>query len=207
MTDYNERLMQIALTQRGNLFDFLRYSSVPNVSYGLLHHGEADLICMSKSHVFHEVEIKVRKSDIRADFKKRYRHDSVHIKYAWFAVPENLEEFALSILPSRFGLVVVFEKTNRFSETKLFTRIVRRPKKNEKWAASPSNETIIKFLRLGVLRMWSESLYTDTLRKAYHKLVEENKVLCQKISQVDSMEQSTLNTESTHTQEDQWTGE
>jgi hypothetical protein len=201
--------MQVALTQRGNLFDFLRYSSVPNVSYGLLHHGEADLICMSKSHVFHEVEIKVRKSDIKSDFKKRYQHDSIHIKYAWFAVPAALEDFALSVIPSHFGLVVVYEVTNKWSESKLLTRVVRRPKKNHKWKAPPSVDTIIKFLRLGVLRMWSESLYTDTLRKSYFKIAEENKVLCQKLTQIqiDSMTQSTRNTESTHIQENQSTGE
>ena len=52
---------------------------VPNVSWGFFNH-ECDLISISKSGFATEYEIKVSKSDLKADKKKKHTHDDNKIK-------------------------------------------------------------------------------------------------------------------------------
>ena len=109
---WTERNMQDALTARGNLFDWTRYAVIPNVTaFSVFEHGEADLLCLSKSNTLHEVEIKVSASDLMADSKKGpYAHHNRLVSYVWFAVPESLIPVALSNLDERFGIVAVHHK-------------------------------------------------------------------------------------------------
>lgn len=152
--DWTEEKMQNALTRRGNLFDFTVYAVVPNVSYAVLGHGEADLLCLSKSNTFHEVEIKVSKSDMKADLKKHRGHENSMVAYTWFAVPDVLEDDALEIVPSRYGLVVVESDPHRF--TCYRTRVVRKATKYTGFGArKPTDAEVLRFLRTGVIRMWS----------------------------------------------------
>jgi len=61
-----ERQMQVWLHQL--MLKKSRHSILPNVSmYG----WEADLVCMTKADYMHELEIKISRSDFKADFKKR----------------------------------------------------------------------------------------------------------------------------------------
>lgn len=155
MTEWTERRIQNALTERNNVFDFTRYASVPNVAWSLLSHGEADLVCLSKSRVFHEVEIKVTKSDLRADRKKFRAHENAIIAYTWFAVPPFLEAFALEQLEERYGLIVV-KPWPEPNTDRHFTHIVRRPTKyTGPGARKPTEREIERFYRAGIIRMWS----------------------------------------------------
>jgi hypothetical protein len=145
------------------------------VSYGLLIRGEADLICVTKAGVFHEVEIKVSRSDLRADLRKRRAHEDPLISFVWFAVPEELEKDALELLHERFGIVAVCEQPKRPGLT--WTKVVRRPKKSEHCKGKPSPDTIIKLLRLGVMRMWTRGICQDNLQRQIRELYLENRQL------------------------------
>lgn len=158
---WTEERMQNALVERGNLFDFTRYAVVPNVSYAVLQRGEADLLCLSKSGTFHEVEIKVSRTDLRADAKKRFGHQNSMVSYTWFAVPVELEPDAIEIVPKRYGIVVV-DRPHALSPKAWLrdrneTRVVRPAKRFlMPGARKPTDAEIIKFLRTGVIRMWSK---------------------------------------------------
>jgi len=152
---WSEQLMQFVLTGRDRLFDFTRYSVVPNVSWGLLNY-EADLLCLSKVGVFHEIEIKISKADMVADNKKRHSHNDPLVGRLWFAVPSHLIDKVLPMVPEYAGLVGV--KCVQYSDGKVFrTNVVRRPRPKLRNISyrKPTDREIIKFLRLGVLRMWS----------------------------------------------------
>jgi len=150
--NHTEQSIQDALTAQGALFCFRKYASVPNVSWGLwsaLGH-ETDLLCLSKSGCFHEVEIKISKSDLRADVKKRHRllgREPPAVRYRWFAVPQALAAVALSEVEKKFGVVEVSDDGK--------AKVLRRPKPNTK-ASKPTDAQIMQFLRLGVMRMWSK---------------------------------------------------
>jgi len=67
---------------------------------------ECDLLCLSKSGYATEVELKISRSDLLADKKKKHQHKSAKIKYLYFAVPYYLKETALECIPERAGLYV-----------------------------------------------------------------------------------------------------
>lgn len=157
---WTEKSMQFALTAKGNLFDWSRYAVIPNVmAFSVFEHGEADLLCLSKSNTLHEVEIKVSASDILAERKKGpHAHQNVLVSHVWFAVPEKLVPFAASNIDERFGIVAVYHKV--YSAKKLFsrmhTKVIRKPRKNTMpHHRKPNSDEVIRLLRTGVNRMWS----------------------------------------------------
>lgn len=161
---WTEQRMQCALTSFGCLFYFRRYVVVPNVSWGIPGiNGEVDLLCMSASRVLHEVEIKISRADIRADARKRHAHMHECVAYSWFAVPDELAEYALETVPDRFGVIAVrhcpehrqkaFGDVERLIPARYFTTVKRRPKKRQ--AHKISEKTERKLLQLGVMKMWS----------------------------------------------------
>lgn len=88
---------------------------VPNVSWGLGFEHELDLAVVSKARYLKEIEIKVSLADLKADMNKKCWHvdKENRIKELWFAVPEELQEQALSILPETVGIYVVKGKKVR----------------------------------------------------------------------------------------------
>ena len=78
---------------------------VPNVSWGLLNY-EADVVSVTPSGYATEVEIKVSKADLLADFKKGHSHDSKLFKYLYYAVPEEMQDYALERIWEKAGLLV-----------------------------------------------------------------------------------------------------
>jgi hypothetical protein len=173
VTKHTELSMQMSLTRPGQLFDFVRYSVVPNVSYGILLAGEADLICVSKAGVFHEVEIKVSVSDLKRDALKRHGHEDRLISFTWFAVPQELETVAETSLPTRYGIVSVRTVVDSRGE-RTVTHVVRKPKRNPSCTKKPTVEIINKLLRLGVIRMWSRGVTQESLLGQIRELATEN---------------------------------
>lgn len=147
---WSESAMQIALTRRGNLFDFTRYTSVPNVSYALLYSGEADLVCMSRGNVFHEVEIKISVADMKNEGKKYRSMYQNYIAYKWIAAPAEIVEYAseLECIPKTWGIVSVSYDRGYFK-----TKKIRNPKRQNTEKVPESK--IAAFYRTGVMRMWS----------------------------------------------------
>lgn len=83
---------------------------VPNVSWGLGLHHEADLVAVSSAGYAKEIEIKVTRQDLKADLKKRHDHpDRGVFKQLFFAVPAFLVEDAKTWAPAKAGIIGVDE--------------------------------------------------------------------------------------------------
>lgn len=157
--------IEIALANR---FEYYRNVIVPNVSYGL-HIHECDLLILSKNNYATEIEIKISKSDLRADSKKKHGHYSNKIKRLFFAVPENLKEDALKLIPERAGLFLV--KDNNYVE------LIKNAKINKN-ARPLSNKEIIKLYQLASMRIWPLKTVVNNQCKNRKLLKETLKSVC-----------------------------
>lgn len=101
-------------------FNFRQDLMVPNVSNQMeLVPFEVDMLVLRKSDLAYGFEIKTSKSDLRADFKKP-QHTTIEktgvgrwfgkFKYFYYAVPEDLKQLALELIPSFCGLMVFDKK-------------------------------------------------------------------------------------------------
>lgn len=112
--------MEIALMEECNIrqnlvipnvsFGMVRYlnDDIKNREYDLLH--ECDILKVTPSGFATEYEIKVSKSDFKADMKKKHSHNSKFIKQLFYAVPYEMLDFAKENLPPDAGLVYVENK-------------------------------------------------------------------------------------------------
>ena len=120
---------------------------VPNVYWGLGFSHELDMLVCTKRGYCTEVEIKVSKSDILADKKKRHGHNDERIKYLYFAVPKELEDYALLHIPEHAGLISIEEKYGRLVAEK-----VKKAKARTR-AIKLTDLEINKLLHLGCMRL------------------------------------------------------
>lgn len=140
-----------------NLFGIRKNIIVPNVSWGAGLH-ECDLLILKGSGYAVEVEIKVSKSDLKKDLQKQHAHQSQKLKELYFAIPENLLQAALEILPPRTGIITCKVYEGSYYPDKVFASIHRKATKNKdclKW----TEQEIYNVSRLGCMRIW-------TLKKA-----------------------------------------
>ena len=121
-----------------------KYVIVPNVSWGMFPY-EMDLCALNhRSRYATEIEIKISRADLKRDSLKRHQHDSVAIRWLWFAMPEKLrgyEEFVME----RAGIFYV-SKDGKVS-------IFRHPKQNKesgKW----DDDMAYTLAGLGTMRYW-----------------------------------------------------
>jgi len=133
-------------------FNFLKCIVVPNVYWGMVNH-ECDLLALTKSDTAHEIEIKVSKSDLKADSKKRHSHPGGKlIKCLWFAGPETLEDAFIEYAPDKAGIILVYED---YAERRgMCYRIARQSKPNP-MARHWTLEERAKLARLGAMRYWT----------------------------------------------------
>jgi len=124
--------------------DICTNTIVPNISWGLGIH-ECDLMVVSSAGYVTEIEIKVSKSDLLAESKKKHSHDDPRIKNFYFAVPSDLADFALEHIPERAGLIIVSKDGQ--------VRTMKSPVHNHK-AEKLTPEEHLKVARLGSMRMW-----------------------------------------------------
>lgn len=136
--------MEIALMQ---FFNIRKHLIVPNVSWGLMNH-ECDLLILRKTGYAIEVEIKVSKSDLLAEEKKKHDHWSPKIKELYFAVPYYMKEFALENIPNIAGLVIVGSERNKH-----YPVVVERTPISNNDARPFSEIERYKLARLGTLRI------------------------------------------------------
>lgn len=78
----------------------------------------SDFMVIDKSNAMHDIEIKVSKQDLLADFKKRkhLRYELCNSywtpNYFYFAVPEHLLEYALAkCADKKYGVMLIKEST------------------------------------------------------------------------------------------------
>jgi len=148
------------------LYDIRQHIIVPNVSNQMaLVPFETDMLVLTQSGYATGFEIKVSKSDLLADLKKKQYtkfkdkengsllqelYYAKKFKYFYCAVPKNLQEAALSIIPDFVGLYVY----ENFEYPKLPTfKCVKEAKKlkTESW----SEKDKIEVMRLGCMRIYS----------------------------------------------------
>jgi hypothetical protein len=123
---------------------------------------ECDLLMLSKAGYATEVEIKVSKSDLIADKKKRHGHRDYknRIKYLYFAIPEKLKD-DIDHIPERAGIIVVREGTalrynseagKRIPTDYVTCDIIRKPETMSTYKFTDSER--YQLARLGALRIW-----------------------------------------------------
>ncbi len=122
-------------------FNFTRNVIVPN--YYIQCGYECDLVIMSKAGYVTEVEIKVSKSDLVADLKKKHGHESRKIKYLYFAMPDYLEG-CIELIPERAGVLLIDQRG--------MVSLVRSPIENKCCCKLNENERD-DLLRCGVMRI------------------------------------------------------
>lgn len=117
---------------------------VPNVSWGLGLHHEADILVLDNKGRFTEIEIKVSASDLRRDFKKSHGHKSRFISRLVYAVPMELVSLCKELAPTNTGII----KVEAGAAT--WVRTGRHDKSRER----PDSKTVHNFMRLGCMRIW-----------------------------------------------------
>jgi len=116
---------------------------VPNISWGLFIH-ECDLLIITKNNYAYEVEIKVSKSDLIKDQKKKHSHNNEKIKKPYFAIPDYLLKYQEHI-PEQAGIITVAE--NGHCEK------VREAKVRNEYKFT--DEEKFNVARLGTMRIWN----------------------------------------------------
>lgn len=161
--------MEVAVAK---LIGWRQHTIVPNVSWGLGLRHEADMLVLDKSNRLTEVEIKISKSDLKADLSKRHGHASSIISRLVYAVPDDLVEIASQILPNSVGIISV-RWDGYIGAFK--AKWVRNCKHNK--TRRPDDKQIIKMAQLGCMRIWSlkERLIESKYAKARIGISPENR--------------------------------
>lgn len=142
--------MQLAVVK---LIDFRKHPIIPNVSYGFFGmHYESDLIVIDNNKIT-EIEIKISLQDLKADFlKTKHQNPFKLIHRLIYAIPYELLEKALPIIPKNYGIILVktLQRNNLTYYKASYYRIVR-------FNNNPSieNKHVIKLLELAAMRIWN----------------------------------------------------
>ncbi len=125
-------------------FDPRRNLIVPNVYYGMGLNYECDIFVLTKVGYAYEIEIKISRSDLRADMKKRHAHGSKTIRRLYFAIPERLR-LSDELIPKRAGILIV----NRRGSVEKF-----REAGINQFAQKLNEKERLKLAELGTMRIW-----------------------------------------------------
>jgi len=139
-------------------YEFKTCLVVPNVSWSFFTH-ECDLIALTKSNYCSEIEIKISKSDLKADLKKPHKHidgrgyKENKIKYLWFAIPEHMK-YCVDLIPEHAGIIIVMDLKIKFLGGKSchMCRRIRNPKQQSSYKFSEKER--IKLLEVMSYRIW-----------------------------------------------------
>jgi hypothetical protein len=131
-----------------------KYIIVPNISWGFAWMHECDMFIVSKAGVATEVEIKISRSDLLADFKKGHDHKdrAGRITYFYYAMPETLYEKCKDLIPPEAGILTCGRGT--WDNATAYIREKRKPAKR-KGARSLTPEEQLKIAWLGTMRIFS----------------------------------------------------
>jgi len=101
--------LEVALS---GYLDFRRNLIVPNVTYiKSVLEFEVDLLCVTNAGYASGYELKVSRSDLRADFKKSRHKAGGHwnpyrsLKHFYYVVRREDEDIALDLVPEKFGVI------------------------------------------------------------------------------------------------------
>jgi hypothetical protein len=127
---------------------------VPNISWGFAWMHECDMFIVSKAGIATEVEIKISKADLLADFKKGHDHKdrAGRITYFYYAMPKDLYEKVKDLIPNDAGILTCSRAD--WDESRIFVREERKPeKRNNTRKLTPEEQ--LKIAWLGTMRIWS----------------------------------------------------
>ncbi len=125
-------------------FNYERNLIIPNLSWGVGMNHECDLLVITKTGYATEIEIKVTAADLKADKKKRHKHNSPKIKNLYFCIPWYLIKHYGQI-PKHAGILIL-------KEDGYITEARKAPKLNN---YKFSGTEIFELARMCNLRMWS----------------------------------------------------
>lgn len=138
--------------------NYRRNVIVPNVSWGMGFQHECDMIVMDVKKRLTEVEIKVTKSDLMADFKKPHGHRSAIIGRLIYAVPTKLLETAKEVIPGDAGLIEAY--VSRAGRLKArWIRVVKHKKCREL-----RESEVHTLYRLAAIRTWTLKKHLNNLQ-------------------------------------------
>lgn len=122
---------------------------VPNcyINYGTSADHECDLIIIKRSGYAEEIEIKMSKSDLKADFKKKHEHIDDRLQYLYYAMPVELYEQCKDLVPEYAGVFTI----QKYKDINL-VRCVKSASKKQ--CRKLTVEEQLKIARLGVMRIW-----------------------------------------------------
>lgn len=123
---------------------------VPNVYWGMGLRHECDLLVLRKTGYCAEIEIKRSRADCRADLNKKHGHASDLIRELWFAMPMDIYESCLDLVPERAGILTI-ERTEYGTGYRVDVR--RGAKRNMK-ARRLTDQERMNLARLGCMRIW-----------------------------------------------------
>ncbi|MFA6878435.1 MAG: hypothetical protein WCQ76_05995 [Fusobacterium sp.] len=133
------------------------------VTMGKLFNHECDVIVVTKNDYLLEYEIKISKSDLLADFKKKHNHEGGNkIKSTTFVIPYDMKD-CVDLIPLYFGVMTV--KKGEFRETwgrktplirtQYICQLIRKPQINKK-CKKLTTEEYIDLCRLASMRGFAE---------------------------------------------------
>ena len=165
--------VQYALTYSQNSPFYIRSHFVfPNIHWGLGFRHELDLLSVSmKTYIGTEIEIKVSKSDIKADLDKQHKHDDERLRQLYFAVPIELHEAAFEFCPERAGIITIYRNNKAEWKHLTYQCVIRRKAKPRKHYKPFTEAEIFQLLRLGNMRYWS--MFSKQFLKAKIENVNE----------------------------------
>ncbi len=149
-----------------NLINYRVNTIVPNVSWGFMDMGhEADLLVLDKNQKLTEIEIKISLQDLKADFKKRHNHFTKYITRLVYAIPIEMLEKSLGIIPkdSNIGIIVV-----KWVDSRYVAEWYRNCR--HKLTYGIGDNAALQLMNLGCMRIW-------TLKEQNYVLQHKNKLI------------------------------
>jgi len=131
-------------------YDTRQHIIVPNfyINFGTSADHECDLIIIKRSGYAEEIEIKMSKSDLKADFKKKHGHVDERLQYLYYAMPIELYEQCEGLIPEYAGVFTITKY-----EDIGFARCVKSAPKKQCRKLTINEQ--LKIARLGVMRIWN----------------------------------------------------
>jgi len=137
---------------------------VPNISWGFAWMHECDMFIISRAGIATEVEIKISKSDLLADFKKGHDHKDGQgrITYFYYAMPETLYEKCKDLIPEEAGILTC--NRGDWEGASVYVKEKRKPIKRKN-SRKLTLEEQFKIAKLGCLRIFPLKSKIITLQK------------------------------------------
>lgn len=141
---------------------------VPNISWGFQWMHECDMFIVSKAGIATEIEIKLNRSDLLADFKKGHDHKDKagRITYFYYAMPETIYEKCKDLIPLDAGILTC--ERGSWEGASAYMREKRKPTRRKNTRKLTPEEQL-KIAWLGTMRIFS-------LKEKIIKLQNENNI-------------------------------